>query len=314
MVMRLSPLVLLSVYAITPALLGLAVLDLFVFNRAIAAVLPAHPEQVFLFALLFNVPHLVASFFSFADREYLSFYRSKLMFGLLPILVASVLLLWHAPSVAIVAFILYTEYHVMSQQAGVASLIGRVGGVSHLAWRWTGIGLLSIGYGIAFPGTAYSNALATVHAPEAVPFLLVLFAALSLLLAVQTSVSVGRWFIAVVLMHLVVGYFFLSFGYVVMAIVASRVVHDVTAFIFYTTHDFNRNRETVANILYRIFSKTRIPIFLLTPLLAVLAAYILRTVPYVSPSALALLFVAHYYIESFVWKRGGLHRHQIQVV
>jgi len=69
---------LLAVYAITPVLLLLAAADYLFFNGAIRSVLPAHPEDVFLFALLFNIPHAVASFFSFADKEYLSFYRSKL--------------------------------------------------------------------------------------------------------------------------------------------------------------------------------------------------------------------------------------------
>ena len=89
-----------------------------------------------------------------------------------------------------------------------------------------------------------------------------------------------------------------------------RVIHDLTAFAFYITHDQNRNSERTHNALYSIFDRTGIPVAILCPLLAVIFAFPLTycmQIPWVYHLAMiAALF--HYYTDGITWKREAPHR------
>ena len=73
---------LLSVYVFLPLVLVFIFCDHFFFNGAGRHMLPRNPETLLWYTLLFNLPHIFTSFFSFADREYLAFYKWPLLFGL----------------------------------------------------------------------------------------------------------------------------------------------------------------------------------------------------------------------------------------
>ena len=54
---------------------------------------------------------------------------------------------------------------------------------------------------------------------------------------------------------------FYAEGYLFLAILGPRLVHDVTAFTFYIVHDMNRHGADPRNHLYRLASKLGLGVF-----------------------------------------------------
>ena len=98
-------------------------------------------------------------------------------------------------------------------------------------------------------------------------------------------------------------------GYIFLALIAVRIIHDITAFIVYRNHDLNRNNAHTHNLLYRFLGLSK-------PMLAyghfiffVTIAFVFQqTVLSTWPSVLAGLAIFHYTSESLVWKQGTIHR------
>src|SRR5881296_1875935 len=77
----LSRRLLLAIYVIVP-LAWLAVIgDLVLFDGGLRRALPESPEELAWFTAFFVLPHILASQFSFYDREYLGAYRLPLLWG-----------------------------------------------------------------------------------------------------------------------------------------------------------------------------------------------------------------------------------------
>jgi hypothetical protein len=109
---------------------------------------------------------------------------------------------------------------------------------------------------------------------------------------------------------------FIWLGYPLLAILVPRVVHDVTAFAFYSTHDCNRNLEKTRNLFYRLVFWIPIPRVVLVPLVAIaitfpVLLYVQNGGPFAIELAVAVTLM-HYYTDAFVWKSGSLHRASIR--
>lgn len=90
-----------------------------------------------------------------------------------------------------------------------------------------------------------------------------------------------------------------------------RVIHDLTAFAVYITHDTNRDRPR--NRVYRITRFTRLPPAVLLPALSVGIAYTMtshRDWAAVNIAVIALSFLQHY-MEGIIWRGPNPHRGQI---
>jgi hypothetical protein len=104
-------------------------------------------------------------------------------------------------------------------------------------------------------------------------------------------------------------------GYLFLAILIPRVVHDVTGWMFYLTHDRNRNLEETRNALYRVLAPSHLPIAVTVPALAIGVNVTLDLIPgrVYDPIVLAVSLF-HYYTESFMWKRDAVHRRSVGFV
>lgn len=106
-----------------------------------------------------------------------------------------------------------------------------------------------------------------------------------------------------------------SLGYSFFLILIPRVIHDLSAFVFYTAHDLNRNQPSTArtpNLIYRAFVSCGIPMKWLSPAVAIAIAfpltyYFQQDVPWAYRAAVALTLF-HYYTDRFVWKNGSPQR------
>ena len=165
----------------------------------------------------------------------------------------------------------------------------------------------------------------------------------------QSQRKLGTYYIYSNLLMLIAAYIFLIMGYGFFVIATPRFIHDFTAFIIYSAHDQNRNREIKHNYVYRFLSFLLIPPLVLCPVLAIVLANSIECgafftdmligfgadftftecvmkhgwtqreslvdIPLSMQVGTQILFVCglfHYYIESFVWKRDSIHRHAVK--
>lgn len=308
--MRVTYPVLISVYAIVPVLCIVAFVDWFYFGAWIQKNLPSSPESIFLIALLFNVPHHVGSLFGFLDKEYLLYYRRRFLVDI-PLVLLAFFSVWYAwPLLALVVFILYTEYHIVSQQGGIACALMKNRPRLYNVWRLLVIGVFSFPYLIINSKSVFGlqlslEVLYALSFVSAVAFLLV-----TLRMRHESKTKEGARYFLVASAAILSGYFLFMWGYPILAFFLSRFVHDVTAFVFYVAHDTNRTAAAHTNALYLLWKPLKIPLFILTPTLAVVIAFLISETA--TTITLLLIFVTHYYVESFMWKRGSLHRSYVR--
>jgi hypothetical protein len=109
---------------------------------------------------------------------------------------------------------------------------------------------------------------------------------------------------------------FLAFllGYPFLAFLIPRVVHDLSAMIFYFFHDYNRNKDDKKNSIFKIIPYTKKYFFIWPVLFSFLFANILYELAIRMEIMAFVLFsigLIHYFIEDFIWKKDGLHRREI---
>lgn len=323
---------LLSLYLVIPVCLLAVIIDkLFLDEALLKQYLPVQPAEWAFWTLVFNFPHIVSSLVTLADKEYLSFYKKRFSIALTVItagvvaLTAIILILPPAIAQNVYAvffafFATYTMYHVLSQQFGIGlMLMKQRPGKQFEQWRWlstiTTTGMYAMVFGrdqmeaIVVAGySAYdiSNVVAGVA--------LIAATYVGFQLTRQSQRQLGTMYVYSNIAMLVITFIFMQLDYTVFVIAIPRFVHDLTAFIIYSTHDQNRNSGENKNYFYKALAILPLPPLLLCPLLAVGIANVLELY------AVGILFKMfyficsffHYYIEGFVWKREAIHRHAVK--
>lgn len=324
--------VLMGLYAIIPiAILLVAVDQLFLDKLLLNTYLPVSPREWAFWAIVFNFPHIVSSFITLAEKEYLTHYRKKLLNGL-SVIVTSVLfvvvllpMLVSKPvadlsySALYVVFATYTMYHLMAQQFGIGMMLMKAKPTrSYELWRLLATVPTATMYLMIFAkssmvaSTIGSYTLWEIGTVVAGVFLIPV-TALGIHLTKGANSNKGKFYFLSNISMLVIVYMFFLMDYSVLVIAVPRFLHDVTAFIVYSTHDHNRNLESKPNFIYRYLAFLPIPTLILCPILAIGVANTILLVPenIIAPFLFMCGFF-HYYLESFVWKREAIHRHSVK--
>jgi len=312
-----------ALYCIIPACAAVVVIDMLLLNQALRNYLPSRPEDWLIWTVVFNTPHILASFFSFADKEYYHFYKPRLLKAVAAFSIVVLLFTMLVPAVLpgalarilMIVFsgyvIAYTMYHVLSQQLGVAISMMKIRpGKLYEPLRWSATLAGTLMYALAvvdddlyFVGIRFG---------AIVELLAGVFVAVSCVLgyrlAQDSNNRKGTLYLYSNLAMLVAVYAFWELGYSVFVIMVPRFVHDITAFYIYAVHDRNRNLHTRHNYIYRWFSFLS-PLIACPVLAIVLSAVLEKHVWFVAP--LLIVTLLHYYTESFIWRGDALHRRQV---
>jgi len=322
---------LLSLYAIVPlCLLGLW-LDEFGFNFALRDMLPSSPTHFLLFQILFGTPHIVASnLLLVSHQDYLQAFKGKLIAMTLFIMVffgiGSLFIPYRALYIITAC---WTVYHVLKQQHGIAKAACRLPGWAFYLQLW-----LSVGAGIfIYMGIFLKNSLEPEQAAQVLQIASVLTTALvisTVFCQRYVPSRLGIYFLWANTLLVVSSWYVYSQQYYFLAILMPRLVHDITAYSFYVTHDVNRHSEQPQNSLFRATSAIRLPVWLVLPLLSFVLTYLLQaygddlvnlllqtlfaTQIYkaVTLGFLGYLALMHYYTEAFVWAAGSPLRRYIR--
>ncbi|NJA05193.1 hypothetical protein HC024_05535 [Methylococcaceae bacterium WWC4] len=322
---------LLSLYGIVPICLIALGLDSWLFDHALRDALPSSPSHFLLFQVLFGTPHIVASnLLLVSHAEYLKTFQRKLL-GMS----AFIVLFFGVGSLFIPYRVLYlisacwTVYHVLKQQHGIAKAVCRLPAWAFYLQLW-----LSVTAGIfTYIGIFMKNSLA----PEQAALILQIATALTAALLAATwfcqrhvASRLGWYFLWANTLLVVASWFVYSQQYYFLAILMPRLVHDITAYSFYATHDVNRHAGHPQNALFRLTEACRLPAVAVLPLLSFALTYwlqvhgdaavnlILQTLfstqvyKAATLGIVGYLALMHYYTEAFIWSAGSPLRRYIR--
>jgi uncharacterized membrane protein YiaA len=183
------------------------------------------------------------------------------------------------------------------------------------AWKWTALVSGVAIYLALFRELGLGQIwLGAIYLDEFLHYMAGVLSAVLIVLAVfvqrQSRTRIGRWYMWANVAMICSIFWVNELGYTLFVILVPRVIHDVTAFSVYITHDTNRNRGEPKNAVYRATRFTRLPPVILLPLLSIGLAYGL-TVNEQYPLALILITTMnflHYYFEGFIWRGPNPHR------
>ena len=300
---------LLSFYWVVPLGIAAPLLDRFVFDGALQKVLPQHPDQLLLWTVIFNVPHLIASELLLLDKEYLRFYRRPLLWAL-----GAVAVLWVAcalvpPVPALWIATAITIYHVLGQQVGILRMMGGGDPGPLLAcYRLLAVVIAMIAYAMLIPAIVDSPVNLRSLTVVCLVLLTLCFA------GIWRRLENTRARIYLLANHAMFFAFvpLVSTGYAFFFLLMPRVVHDLSAFSFYVVHDTNRNRGQTRGLLYHLFGFTGLPPWVLLPSASIGIGWVVSELdPTSALHPIALISFFHYIMEAITWRRSGLHRHSI---
>jgi len=318
---------LLSLYAIIPICLGLQWADSVFWQGYLQNALPSSPNHFLLFQILFGTPHILASaILLVSNRDYVHCFRTRLLWMSLAIVVFFGLGSLVIPYKALYLIAAgWTVYHVLKQQHGIARGVCRLPEQAFQVLMW-----LSIVAGFAiYTGIFLKNGLdaqQTVWVRQVAGGLCFGLLCATVYYQRHCPTFFSKCFLWANSLLVLSSFYLYAQQYYFLAILIPRLVHDITAYVFYVTHDFNKHQQQPQNTLYRWAKQCHIPIVTVLPLLSFGAAFILQAYgdQWANYLATALFEVEirkaitlgligyfalmHYYTESFTWKQGSPYR------
>ncbi len=305
---------LLMPYAVVPLTMLIVLIDQLFLGGRFKSHFMVMPESLLLYSLFFNLPHVAASTVTFFDLEYLKHYSWRLYVPAFIIVITFILFpsITLTPVFALVVT-LTTIIHVVGQQFGLSVMLGVPPRKIRYLWMWLAFtsNILFL-YGYAAP-------------PNIRPYMeigawigMAAFLICSYFIYKATTTPLGKLYVTGIVISIVwAAALFLSY-YLFLAILIPRVVHDITAFTFYISHDTNRNKGRVRNMIYETISFLKVPVYILCPLVAILLAFPISYFHFVKGQEWAykifiFLTFMHYYTETFIWKKGTPHREYIRM-
>ncbi len=231
---------LLGVYVVVPVVVIVALLDALVLQGALRPPPIREPNVLFLAWLLMGTPHVLASSWILARHaEYRHRYGRLALTSCALIVPALALSPYLHPDGAFAILGLLTALHVMRQQVGIGRLLGRPTGPSYALFGWVVVLLSIVFYEVAYLRDVVPSGVARA-AEVAVLALLAVALGLAWWSHRAMSTAMGRAYLWANVALVVVSVGVYATGQVFLALMASRAVHDLTAFGFYVVHDANR--------------------------------------------------------------------------
>ncbi|MDD5460797.1 MAG: hypothetical protein PHG00_04060 [Methylococcales bacterium] len=324
---------LLGLYAIIPLCLILQLIDDWFWQGFLRNNLPSSPSHFILFQILFGTPHIVASALLLtSNTEYLKFYQRNLL-GM----TAAIVIFFGAGSLFIPYQVFYvlvaawTVYHVLKQQHGVARGICPLPSWAFYLLLWLSVAAgLFIYIGIFLKNSLNAQQVELIRHIAAGLCTALVFSAIYCQRYI--TATFGKLFFWSNILLVLSSFYFYVQQYYFLAILAPRLVHDATAYVFYVTHDYNRHCRHPQNFIYRYASRCHMHVFIVLPVCSFMLAFVLQAYgdgivnaitefffgvqirKAITVGLLGYLALMHYYTEAFTWKQGSPYRRFIAFV
>ncbi|MBT9099119.1 hypothetical protein [Methylovulum psychrotolerans] len=318
---------LLSLYLIIPLCLALQLLDTGLWQSYLKTHLPSSPNHFLLFQILFGTPHIIASaVLLVSNGDYWQHYQRKIVLMTIALAaffgIGSLFIPYKAFYILVAT---WTVLHVLKQQHGVARGVCRLP-----AWAYHLLLGLSVTAGIfIYIGIFLKNSLdvqQTEWLQHLIAGLCVGLIGSALLCQRYVKTTFGKGFLWANVLLILSSFYLYAQQYYFLAILVPRLVHDVTAYIFYVTHDYNKHHQQPQNALYRLSKACQLPIVVVLPALSFALAFVLQAYgdfwisqltefffgveirKVITIGLIGYLGLMHYYTESFTWKQDSPYR------
>ena len=310
--LTISKKVLLYPYYFSFVFFVIACIDLFFTHGTIKAFLPKSLSGVFLLVTIFEFPHILASFFMLGDSEYQQVYKKNITKNLLLFVAVAFAIIFLNKQIFYLIFLAYTFYHVVQQQFGIAKFYGYE--------KSSYLDLIKICFIVIGAMSLLSFRIDIPHIFFSVATLVSFFLVCIFFLYEKTNRK--NPYLALYVVGFFVASILFGSGYTLFGYLSMRIVHDVTAFIFYSVHNYNRKPYSDNPIFMSFFTKSISPL-VLTPVLAIclniLYIYTIKiflSIDFLQTMLLTVYFglsLAHYNLEGSIWKKGSLARNYIRL-
>jgi hypothetical protein len=281
--------------------------------------MPAYriPEQFPFWIFFFGLPHIVSSFQTMCDTEYLLAYRKQAVIILGLVFLPLALHAAGVPASLLMAIVLIlTQQHVVAQQYGMALAVARARPTAAFAvckWSTLTLGVLAtfLTYtATELEGTVHFAVLAALADSVAAPLLALIVASGGLLVWRARGNRAGALIFTMnVLLFTFALILIFHTSYALVGLMLVRILHDVSGFVVYIGHDAARNKGQRRNLLYRLIPF--LPIWTLNLLFAIALAaamsWFANRLAWVGWLVTGVT-VAHYFMESVIWRGPTMHR------
>ncbi len=276
------------------------------------------PDQIPYWAFFFGLPHILSSFQTMCDKEYLLAYKKQTLIILCLFVFPFLVFNSVVPSQIIYGTLFaLTIHHIVAQQYGICLSVAQLRpSIISEIFKWCTIilGVLLFFRANFFGNHAFSLTLISLTDFISAPFL-VIIAALSCLLIWRARQNLmGATMMAFNAALLTGALLLVLNNHQLIGFMIFRIFHDTTGFIVYINHDINRNSPVRKNLLYRLF-----PLFPVWALNITLAFTFAAALSYLASYSgfiawlLVGIAIAHYYIESVIWRGNTPHRQHVNL-
>lgn len=302
---------LIALYAVIPLAAIVYGLDQYTFGL-VHMILPGRPEEWAFWIYIFGMPHVFASFFLLADKEYVAYFGKKLWVGAAVILALPWLLTaLFGPWIMIVGFTAMIVYHTIAQQFGIALVIGkRRPDTLHKINTFVGSALGVVIYMFVYADTDPAIFYYTGFYKSTLLLLAWgMMASVVLMTAWQiigTTERRGQIYMALNALMLVSMLLLYRSQLGLLVVIMGRIVHEFTAWFIYASHDKNRNHDEMRNLVYRHFAWLKISPYWIGMVLAFTFGIAFTYLSEANGRFLFYIIVSfslyHYWMEGFIWK------------
>ena len=318
---------LLGLYSIIPLCLVLQIFDGWFWQGFLRENLPSKPTHFLLFQILFGTPHILAStILLVSNTDYLKFYQRNII-----LMTAAIAIVFGVGGLFIPYRVFYvlvaawTVYHVLKQQHGVARGVCRLPPWAFYLLLWLSVTAgLCVYIGIFLKGSLDAQQTEWI---KQIAGLLCAGLVLSTIYCQRSVTTVfGKWFLWSNIFLVISSFYFYLQQYYFLAILAPRLVHDATAYVFYVTHDYNKHHNHPQNFIYRYAARCNVHVFIVLPVCSFVLAFVLQAYgdnivntiteyffgveirKAITLGLLGYLALMHYYTEAFTWKQESPYR------
>lgn len=245
------------------------------------------------FIIIFNLPHIILSFYPLFRKKVWEEVREKTLYGIAAISAITFLGVMFAPRLLFTFIIIATAYHVARQQIGITLLSLSTGAHKDMwKWIWGFVALETLSYLVALENTPTTVSL---HIFSVLIFMLYTYkfskdSAFTREDRIKILGTTGT---------LVLTLPFLVFGYIGVVFFMKRAFHDLSSFTLYTLRDMHLDGLTLS---WKNLLKASI-----YPISAIVICVLFLNQYYQTSLAMLSMFaLSHYYLESYLWKRGTI--------
>lgn len=300
---------LIGVYGLIPISAILVIIDIFLFDHYLQKTLLTSPEQYPIFLVFFRYPHIIAGLFAYTHKKYVDTYLPRIKKATILIGLSFLILLPLFGKWFFAGYEIWTVKHALGQQLGLTRKFLGGGGTDHRIWSFC---FFLLGLILYFFVTIKFIAKIDFHEIEIfLMIILLIITFYTLRLLKLKNNDYGGYYLVCNYMMIVSAFIFVKLNYPFFFLLIPRVIHDITAFQFYSVHDQNLQNASNGIPIYRAFRWTKIPVLFLCPLLSICLGLPIVASIYFGGSGIVFYLMGmiglfHYYTDSFTWKRDSI--------